>query len=69
MEQLFTYAQVAEQRSCSPVTLWRWIKEGKFPAPIKIGPNTVRFRGSEIEAHDAALERVDYAPSDTDETA
>jgi len=23
----------------SPATIWRWIKEGKFPAPFKLGEN------------------------------
>jgi len=22
----------------SPATLWRWVKSGKFPAPVKLGP-------------------------------
>lgn len=22
----------------SPATLWRWVKAGKFPAPVKLGP-------------------------------
>jgi prophage regulatory protein len=23
----------------SPATVWRWVKQGKFPAPFKLGPN------------------------------
>lgn len=24
-------------------TLWRWVKKGNFPSPIKIGPNTTAW--------------------------
>ena len=69
MERLIPTAEVCESEGCSPVTLWRWVKAGTFPAPIKTGPNSVRFRQSEIEAHRETLPRVDYAPADTDEAA
>lgn len=29
--------QILEMLGVSRVTLWKYIKEGKFPAPIKIG--------------------------------
>lgn len=32
------------------MTLYRWIERGHFPAPIKIGPSSVAWRESEIEA-------------------
>jgi len=31
-------------------TVWRWQKAGRFPAPVHIGPNSVAWRRSEIEA-------------------
>jgi prophage regulatory protein len=34
----------------SPATVWRWIKEGKFPAPFKLGPNTTVFDLDRVEA-------------------
>jgi prophage regulatory protein len=34
----------------SPATLWRWIKEGKFPQPFKLGPNTTVWDLDQIEA-------------------
>jgi len=27
----------------SPASIWRWIKNGTFPAPFKIGENTTVF--------------------------
>lgn len=31
-------------------TLYRWIAEGRFPKPVKIGPRRTAFRVSDIEA-------------------
>jgi predicted DNA-binding transcriptional regulator AlpA len=33
----------------SATTLWRKIKSGEFPAPIKLGPSITAWRGEEIE--------------------
>jgi prophage regulatory protein len=27
----------------SPATLWRWVKTGDFPAPVKLGPYTTAW--------------------------
>jgi prophage regulatory protein len=32
--------QIAKRLSVHPQTLWRWIREGRFPKGIKIGPMT-----------------------------
>ncbi len=37
-------------------TLYRWIKDGRFPKPIRLGPNSVAWRWSAIEAWLAARE-------------
>ena len=29
-------------------TLWRWVKEGRFPKPVKIGPNTTAWRAEDV---------------------
>lgn len=34
----------------STATLYRWIGEGRFPRPVKIGPSCVRWPEAEIEA-------------------
>jgi prophage regulatory protein len=34
----------------SPPTIWRWIKNGKFPAPFKLGQNTTVWDAREVEA-------------------
>ena len=34
----------------SPATIYRWIKEGNFPKPVRLGANMVRWKASDIEA-------------------
>jgi prophage regulatory protein len=38
----------------SEATLWRWIRAGNFPAPIRIGPNSVGWLETEINEWIAA---------------
>jgi prophage regulatory protein len=32
----------------SRATFWNWVRDGKAPAPVKLGPNTTAWRGDEI---------------------
>ncbi len=41
--------QVIKRLSIPQSTLYRWISEGKFPKPIKIGPRRTAFRIDAIE--------------------
>ncbi len=34
----------------SPVTIWRWVKDGKFPQPIKLSGNVTAWRAEEVRA-------------------
>ena len=36
-------------------TLYRWIAEGRFPAGVKLGPNTRAWTEDEIDAWEQAL--------------
>ena len=39
----------------NPATLYRGIRQGRFPKPLKVGPGTSRWLRSECEAVLAAL--------------
>jgi prophage regulatory protein len=43
-------AEVLNLRACSYSTLYRDIKAGRFPAPYRLGSNSVRWRSDEVEA-------------------
>ena len=34
----------------SPATLWRMVKQGKFPQPFKLGPRITVWDADEVEA-------------------
>lgn len=34
----------------STATIYRWIKAGRFPKPVQLGANLVRWKASDIEA-------------------
>ncbi|MFP5481151.1 MAG: helix-turn-helix transcriptional regulator [Alphaproteobacteria bacterium] len=46
---LMTAREVAEHFNCNVSTIWRWLRQGILPKPVKIAGST-RWRRSEIEA-------------------
>lgn len=47
---------VANRYGVSPATIWRWVREGKFPVPVKLGENCTRWRIADITAWENSLE-------------
>jgi len=47
----------------SRTQIWRDVRAGRLPAPVQIGPNAIGFYRDEIEAIQATLPRVNYAPA------
>jgi prophage regulatory protein len=43
--------QVLELLGISGSTLWQWVKDGRFPRPIPLGPNSVAWLQDEIDQH------------------
>jgi len=37
-------------------TRWRWVHDGHLPRPVKLGPNTVAWESTQIDAWLAARE-------------
>jgi predicted DNA-binding transcriptional regulator AlpA len=42
-------------------TLWRKVRDGKFPRPVKLGPNTTAWKVSDIQAWMAAMDAAGTA--------
>lgn len=34
----------------SPATIWRWVRDGKFPKPFKLGPCVTGWHTHEVDA-------------------
>ena len=51
-ERLLTYEEVCTVLKMSQATLRRYVKQGRFPAPVKPNPNgrAVRFRYQDVKA-------------------
>ena len=61
-QQFLNYADLEERYGKSRVTLWRWVRAGRLPAPYQLGPNTVAFSLPEILSSEAKLKRKSYGP-------
>ena len=55
--------QVMTRMGWSRTTLWRRVRAGKFPAPVKTGANGTAFYEDEVDEAQANLPRVNYAPA------
>ena len=64
-QQFVSYSDLEERYGKSRVTIWRWVKTGRLPAPYALGPNTTAFSLQEILAAEAKLERKNYGAKAT----
>ena len=48
--KLLRLPEVLKRMSVSRSTLWAWVKSGKFPQPIRIGPRFTAWLESDVEA-------------------
>jgi predicted DNA-binding transcriptional regulator AlpA len=55
LDRKATCALLGGSRPIQPATLYRGIEAGRFPKPINVGPNIVRWLRSECEAALEAL--------------
>jgi len=45
---LLSINQVCEKVNRSRVTLWKWVKDGQFPKPLKIGNRTLGWKEADF---------------------
>jgi predicted DNA-binding transcriptional regulator AlpA len=41
----------------SPATIWRWVRDGKFPKPIKLGASVTGWAADDIDTFVAACRK------------
>jgi prophage regulatory protein len=44
-------------------TLWRWVRDGHFPRPVRLGPNTVAWDSIQVDAWPASREGAEEGGS------
>ena len=55
-ENIFlTVDQVAKRYNVSTDSIWRWKRNGDFPAPVRVGPNCTRWRFSDLIEHESQM--------------
>lgn len=57
-ERLLRLREVKERTGLGSSTIYRYIQAGTFPAPVKIGGFTARWRESQVVAWINALPRL-----------
>ncbi len=48
-----TVKQLANRYGAHEATIWRWVREGRYPSPIKLG-NLTRWSVSDVESWEQA---------------
>ena len=59
-------AEVKCRTGLSRVQRWRKVRDGSFPAPVQLGPNSIGWRESDINVWLASRPAVMWAPSRLD---
>lgn len=44
--------EVAQALGVSERTVWRWVKQGRFPKPLRISEGVTRWRNTDFEKWD-----------------
>lgn len=61
VQQLASRNGIAGMLPVSTATLWRWVKDGKFPKPFKLGHRVTVWDAAEVDAFLAAQRRAAQA--------
>jgi prophage regulatory protein len=47
--EVYRLERVCTIVGATPSTIWRWIRSGEFPPPIRIGKNMVGWRSDRVQ--------------------
>jgi prophage regulatory protein len=65
LDRVIRKPELLEITGVSTATIYRWIGEGHFPAPIKLGPNSTGWRESAVQAWLESREPVEVRRAET----
>ena len=49
LDRFLRSSEVQESLGVSQATIYRWMKAGHFPRPVRLGPATVAWKQSDLE--------------------
>ena len=55
-QQFLSDKAVATRYESSRATIWRWVKTGQFPKPVRLGGGTTRWKLTDLEQWESAQE-------------
>jgi predicted DNA-binding transcriptional regulator AlpA len=61
LDVLGACAFIGGSRPINPATLWRGVKAGRYSKPIKVTPQSVRWRRSDLQADIERMNAEDVA--------
>lgn len=56
----YNIKQLTVRYCVSPATIWRWVKSGHFPQPVKLGPGTTRWQEADLEEFEGKLGKTAF---------
>ena len=45
----YRFKDLHQLLNVSRSTIWRWVREGKFPPPVQLGPNVKAWRETDLQ--------------------
>ncbi|HSL82113.1 MAG TPA: AlpA family phage regulatory protein [Thermoanaerobaculia bacterium] len=66
LDRLIRLPELLEITGSSKSCIYRWIRDERFPPPVKSGPNSVRWRASLVQEWMDGLEQMG-SPASPDE--
>ncbi len=61
--RLLRKSEVTERLGITGMTLYRWVKKGEFPPPLRLGERTTRWPESEIDEWIASRRSAEHPPA------
>ncbi len=61
--------EVAQRYNISRPTVWRWVKDGNFPKPIRLGGGSSRWKLEDLESWEQTQVQKDYKESPSEENS
>lgn len=62
-KEFLTVQDVARLFSVSTRTVWRWIANGRLPAPLRLSEATIRWRRDDLNEHVLSVLRRTVSPT------
>lgn len=53
----YSIKEVSKRYGVAPKSIWRWVREDRFPKPLKLSSKIARWREADLQAYEESLEK------------